>query len=123
MASEKRWICGVVVTLTIKSILKTFYQFIFAAFLGVVSLLLSALSALAGFQWYFKLWLAPAKIITSLIVSLVPSVWIYGNPNDNIYWPQASAGGFVFMCAMLFWSIVFFCILKYIQACKSKVAR
>jgi len=107
----------------IKSTLKTIYQFIFAAFLGGVFLLLCALPTLAGFQWCFELWLAPAKIITSLLVSLVPLAWIYGNSTDDIYWPQASVGGFVFICAVLFWSIVFFCILKYIQACKSKAAR
>lgn len=89
--------------------LKFFLRAIASLGLGLLTLLLCPLLSSADFPLYAKVYVYPGETIASMVASVVPESWVLGDPLKANYVPLISAVVYIFLCMLVFWSVVIFC--------------
>lgn len=102
------------------NIVKNFACFLVALIISAASYPLALYSAELGIPYFFIAWYYPGKIVASGLIQIIPKAWIFGDPNSDLYWPQAAFVGFSMLCAILFWSVILFFLWKIFNVKKHR---
>jgi hypothetical protein len=101
---------------SIVNFVKNLAVYLVALIIATASYPLALYIAELRISYIFITWYYPGKIVASGLMQIIPKAWIYGDPNSDSYWPQASYVGFTMLCAILFWSVILFLLWKIFAA-------
>ncbi|MBI5893595.1 MAG: hypothetical protein HZB79_08100 [Deltaproteobacteria bacterium] len=109
--------------MNVHQILKSTGRFIASIGASFLSLIACPIAAAAGFPYLLLVWMLPAKVIAPIIAAVVSTNWVYGNPADENYWHQVSGGGFVIICAFMFWAVMIFLVWEIMSRRKQAITK